>query len=139
MRRYLWHILILGHFCFDSLLVAAKFSLFKGQVATCHVEITKDLIELMYLSGCQIESWTRNYLSQNHDLFNNQFLRGAHRLFEPTKLHFQDLFIQLWMRLVIAGQVLYSKANFAEILLDAIYPVLVLVKVDEKILFIVRQ
>ena len=43
------------------------------------------------------------------------------------------------MRLVIARQILNSKANFAEVLLDAVYPVLVLVKVDEKIQFIIRQ
>ena len=43
------------------------------------------------------------------------------------------------MRLVIARQILNSKANFAEVLFDAVYPVLVLVKVDEKIQFIIRQ
>ena len=108
MLRDCWHVLVLWHFCLNSVLLAAQFLLFKCEITTSNVKIIEDLVELIYLSRSQIEGWSWNDISQNHDLFNDLFLRSTHRLIESTKLHFQNFLVQLWMRLVIARQVLNS-------------------------------
>ena len=73
-----WHILILRHFCLNGLLIAAKFFFFKSKVTTSQIELVENIVELIYLSGGKIKSWSRYYISQNHNLLYYLLLRFVH-------------------------------------------------------------